>query len=61
MLTEGRGTGAFRADMPLEWQVTACFSLMHAAAAEVMAGRLDQGEAERVVVRTIEAACAGER
>ncbi|RPF20424.1 TetR/AcrR family transcriptional regulator [Myceligenerans xiligouense] len=60
LLTRGRELGAFRADTPLGWQVAACFALMHAAAAEVMAGRLDEDEAERAVVRTVQAACAAE-
>lgn len=58
LLGHGRRVGAFRTDVPVEWLVAVCTSLMHAAAAEVMAGRLDGAEAERVVVSTIESACA---
>ncbi|NUS73174.1 MAG: TetR/AcrR family transcriptional regulator [Corynebacteriales bacterium] len=57
LLTQGRNAGAFRDDMPLNWQVAMCFSLMHTGAAEVMAGRVDDDEAEHAVVNTILAAC----
>lgn len=61
LLARGRELGTFRADMPLEWQTAMCFSLMHSAAAEVMAGRISDDEAEHAVVHTIQAACAAVR
>ncbi|MEV6268358.1 TetR/AcrR family transcriptional regulator [Kribbella sp. NPDC051936] len=57
LLTRGQETGAFRTDLAVEWLVTACFTLMHAAAAEVVAGRLDDDHAETAVVESILSVC----
>jgi AcrR family transcriptional regulator len=56
LLSRGRALGSFRTDVSLEWQVAVCFSLMHTAAAETMAGRIDARSAEYAVVHTIQAA-----
>jgi AcrR family transcriptional regulator len=45
-LTErGRREGAFRTDVPVEWLVTSCLALVHAAAEEVREGELDSDAA----------------
>jgi TetR/AcrR family transcriptional repressor of mexCD-oprJ operon len=45
LVERGRRGGAFRADLPVDWLVAALFALMHAAADEVRAERLDPAEA----------------
>lgn len=57
VLQRGRDTGDVATDVPLEWQATVCFSLMHAAADEVTAGRMDEATAEHAVVASILGAC----
>ena len=49
----GQRTGAFRSDMPVHWLTTTSFSLMHAAAEDVAAGRLDAGDAPRLITATL--------
>jgi TetR/AcrR family transcriptional repressor of mexCD-oprJ operon len=56
LISRGQRTGAFRTDLPREWLVTTAYSVMHAAADDCTAGRLDAGEAEQAVIRTLLAA-----
>jgi AcrR family transcriptional regulator len=49
----GQRTGAFRSDMPMHWLTTTSFSLMHAAAEDVAAGRLDASDAPRLITATL--------
>lgn len=49
----GRRSRAFRTDLPKRWLITAAYSLMHAAADEVSAGRLSPQQARRSLVITI--------
>ena len=56
VIERGQETGAFRADLPLAWLVSLAMTVMHAAAAEVSAGRLASGEVPSVVARTLLAA-----
>lgn len=58
LLERGRDSGAFRQDLPVEWLVTVAVSLMHAAADEVQAGRLDADHAGDYLVATLGAAFA---
>jgi len=57
LLERGRQTGDFRADVPTSWLAATCMSLMHAAAAEVNAGRLTDEVAAYAVIETVVAAC----
>jgi AcrR family transcriptional regulator len=41
----GRREGAFRTDLPIDWLVTGCLALIHAAAEEVREGELDSDAA----------------
>lgn len=41
----GRHEGAFRTDVAVDWMVTSCLALIHAAAEEVRAGELDSNDA----------------
>jgi AcrR family transcriptional regulator len=56
LIARGRAEGTFRTDLPLGWQVTTFHSLIHAAADDVNAGRLDAGQADRVLAATLLAA-----
>lgn len=49
----GQRAGAFRSDMPMHWLTTTSFSLMHAAAEDVAAGRLDASDAPRLITATL--------
>lgn len=53
LVDRGRRDGSFRADLPADWLVTCCFTLIHACADEVRAGRMDPADAERALVTTI--------
>ncbi|WP_182897455.1 TetR/AcrR family transcriptional regulator [Microbispora sp. H10830] len=56
IIDRGRRAGAFRDDLPARWLVTTVFSLMHAAAEDTAAGRLDADDAARVISATLLAA-----
>ncbi len=61
LLARGRAEGVVRGDLPLPW-LTACAQvILHAAAAELRAGRLDEAEASDVVTRTVLALVAPSR
>lgn len=53
LVLRGRRAGAFRTDLPVEWTVTACYALMHAAAEEVATGRLQAAEVPDVLAESI--------
>jgi hypothetical protein len=61
LIARGRAEGVFRADLPLGWQVTTFYSLVHAAADDVNAGRLDPGDAAHVLEATLLSALAPAR
>lgn len=56
LIERGQRTGVFRTDLPKTWLVTTAFSLMHAAAEDVDAGRLDPADASRIISATLLAA-----
>ena len=56
LIERGQAAGAFRADLPLPWLVSLAMNVMHAAAAEVTAGRLTSGQAPSVIAGTLLAA-----
>jgi len=58
LIARGQDQGAFRTDLPRSWLVATFYSLMHGAAEEVGAGRLDPAGAAGVLVATILAALA---
>ena len=49
----GQRTGAFRRDLPVHWLTTTTFSLMHAAAEDAAAGRLDASDAPGFITATL--------
>jgi len=59
LIARGRRSGVFRTDVPKRWLTTVAYSLMHAAADEVSAGRLTARQAQASLVATITAAFRG--
>lgn len=49
LVERGQREAAFRVDVPTEWLVACAYALVHAAADEVRAGRLDAASAPRVL------------
>ena len=56
LIERGQRAGAFRGDLPQRWLITTAFSLMHAAADDVTAGRVEAGDAAGLVTATLLAA-----
>jgi TetR/AcrR family transcriptional repressor of mexCD-oprJ operon len=55
LLARGRADGSFRDDCSIAWQTACFFSLLHGAAAEVRAGRIDEAEAHESLFPTLRA------
>jgi AcrR family transcriptional regulator len=53
LVERGRADGSVRDDVPRTWLVTTIYSLVHAAAEEVEAGRLDPADAPDVLEATL--------
>jgi AcrR family transcriptional regulator len=53
LIRRGQRTGAFRSDVPSAWHLSTTIALMHAASAEVRAGRLPQNKVEGALVQTV--------
>ncbi len=58
LVERGQAAGAFRADVPAAWHLTMLLALVHAASAELRAGRVTEREAEAAVVATVLGAVA---
>jgi AcrR family transcriptional regulator len=58
ILERGQAEGAFRTDLPTAWMVATYYNLMHAAAGEVSAGRLDSAAAVDALIATVLSAFA---
>ncbi|MFZ3497574.1 TetR/AcrR family transcriptional regulator [Streptomyces sp. 5.8] len=56
LIGRGRASGELRADLSADWLVTVVYSLVHAAAAEVQAGRMAPAEAPEILTATVLAA-----
>jgi TetR/AcrR family transcriptional regulator, mexCD-oprJ operon repressor len=56
LLERGQAEGAFRAGESVEWQTAAIRAIVHAASAELQAGRLSQADVERTMLTTALAA-----
>lgn len=60
LILRGQAAGELRADVPASWHLATLIALMHAASAEMRAGRIDEADGERIVVATVLGAlCAG--
>ena len=53
LVKRGRRDGSFRTDVPVEWLVSAFFSLIHTARDDVTAGRLRERSAQEALSRTV--------
>jgi TetR/AcrR family transcriptional regulator, mexCD-oprJ operon repressor len=53
LIDRGQRAGVFRTDLPKQWLVTTAFSLMHAAAEDVAAGRIHGDDATRLITATL--------
>ncbi|MDN5859903.1 MAG: TetR/AcrR family transcriptional regulator [Pseudonocardia sp.] len=53
LLERGRAEGVFRTDLPATWLVATFYSVMHAAADEITAGRLDGADAGDLLATTL--------
>jgi AcrR family transcriptional regulator len=58
LLERGQATGAFAADVPVEWLLTVVLELVHAASRELSAGRLSADAAERALMIAVVGAIA---
>ncbi len=56
LIGRGQCEGVFRADLPAPWLVAVAYSVMHGAAAEISAGRLEAADAAQVITATLLAA-----
>jgi AcrR family transcriptional regulator len=59
LIERGQRDGSFRSDVPLGWHLSMALALVHAASAEVQAGRAESGEAEEAVIATVVGALRG--
>jgi TetR/AcrR family transcriptional repressor of mexCD-oprJ operon len=53
LLERGRAAGSFRSDLPVSWLVTTCIAVIHACAAEVREGRIEERDAVRILTTTV--------
>lgn len=58
LITRGQHSGAFRADVPASWHLAVIIALVHAASAELQAGRLPQDDVPGMLSATVLAALA---
>jgi TetR/AcrR family transcriptional regulator, mexCD-oprJ operon repressor len=56
MFSAGQRSGAFRSDLSADWLMATFHAVLHAAANEIDAGRLERAEASRVITSTMLAA-----
>jgi AcrR family transcriptional regulator len=53
LLERGQRDGTFRSDVPAAWHLSMLLALVHAASAELRAGRISADDAERALLATI--------
>ncbi len=58
LIERGQRDGSFRADVPRGWHLSMALALVHAASAEVRAGRITAADAEAAVIATVVGALA---
>jgi AcrR family transcriptional regulator len=59
LIDRGQRAGAFRADVPVAWHLSMLIALIHAASAELRAGRLPAEDVESALVATVLGALRG--
>ncbi len=58
LIGRGQRAGTFRTDLPRQWLITTAFSLMHAAAEDDAAGRVNADDAAGLITATLLSAYA---
>ena len=58
LIGRGQRAGTFRSDLPRQWLITTAFSLMHAAAEDDAAGRVNADDAAGLITATLLSAYA---
>ena len=58
LIERGQRDGTFRSDVPAAWHLSMVMALVHAASAELQAGRLPEGAVEPALVATVLGALA---
>ena len=53
LIERGQADGSFRSDVPASWHLATLMALVHAASAEVRAGRVDESSAGPALVATV--------
>lgn len=53
LIGRGREAGAFRLDLPSEWQVTCFYTLLHAAGEDIREGRVEEADALDALTRSL--------
>lgn len=53
LIARGQGDGSFRSDLPRDWLVATFYAVLHAAADEVDAGRLDSQAAPDALIASL--------
>jgi TetR/AcrR family transcriptional repressor of mexCD-oprJ operon len=53
LIERARRDGTFRADVPPGWHLSTILALVHAAGAELQAGRIPAADAETAVIATV--------
>lgn len=53
LIERGQADGTFRSDVPAAWHVSMLLALVHAASAELSAGRIGADDAERALLVTV--------
>jgi len=59
LIERGQADGSFRSDVPAGWHLSMVLALIHAASAELRAGRVGAEDAESALLTTILGALAG--
>jgi TetR/AcrR family transcriptional regulator, mexCD-oprJ operon repressor len=58
LFRRGQAAGDFRADLPTEWLIASTYALMHQAADELAAGRLERRQVPRILIGSVRALTA---
>jgi len=59
LIERGQAAGAFRAEVPAAWHLSMLLALVHAASAELRAGRVREADAEDALVASVLGAVGG--
>lgn len=60
LIERGRREGVFRSDVPAAWHLSMVLALIHAASAELQAGRMPEAEIESALLATVIGAVGAE-